>query len=49
MSIIQAGAAYHFFSNAMFQYLCGKRLNEIEYDVSDIPNPTVREIVIKVM
>ena len=45
VSVIQAGATYPFLSNATFQYICGKRTSEIEFNVLDIPDAAIRELV----
>lgn len=45
ISVVQAGAVYPFLSNATFQYICGKRTSEIEFEASDIPDPSTRELV----
>ena len=45
ISVVQAGAVYPFLSNATFQYICGKRTSEIEFNVSDIPDASIRELV----
>ena len=34
-SVIQAGATYLFLSNGTFQYVCGKRICEIDFNISD--------------
>ena len=44
-SVIQAGVTYPFLSNATFQYICGKRINEIDLNISDIPDPKIRELL----
>ena len=48
-SVIQAGATYPLLSNATFQYICGKHISEIDFAVSDILDPKIRELVVKVL
>ena len=48
VSVVQAGATYPFLSNATFQYICGKRISEIELNASDIPDAEIRNLVEKV-
>ena len=49
ISVVQTGAVYPFLSNATFQYICGKRTSEIEFNVSDIPDASIRELVKQVL
>ena len=49
VSIIQAKTTYPFFSKAAFQYICGKRINEIDYTVLDVADSEIRAIVEKVI
>ena len=47
-SVIQAKATYPFFSKPVFQYICGKRIDEIDYTVVDVANVEVHSIIEKV-
>ena len=48
-SVIQAKATYPFLSKAIFQYICGKRIDEIDYTVVDVANVEIRAIIEKVI
>lgn len=47
-SVIQAKATYPFLSKATFQYICGKRIDEIDYTAVDVANVEVRTVIEKV-
>ena len=48
VSVVQAKATYPFFSKAMFQFMCGKRINEIDYTIADVADCDMRTLIEKV-
>ncbi len=46
MSLAQGGAGFPFFSNVIFEYLCGKE--NIKVDTDSVPNEQGRQLLLKV-
>ena len=48
MALAQDGSGFPFFAGCMYQYLCGKKISDIEVDIEAVPDYEVYQFLTKV-
>lgn len=49
MSLSQSGSGFPFFASCMFDYICGKDVNEVTVDINNVPDYEARDLLFKVL
>ena len=49
MSLAQGGSGFPFFANCVFDYICGKDINDIKVEIDAVHNCEAHDLLTKVI